>query len=221
MLQYAKNTTVIILAISLIMLVGGIIGSVYCSLRINERLNWAESTGDPNASKIYKYRVVEDEIISLGTYLGVFADIAVIGGFTSLAVAFKKRFSWGGIKDLVGSLIVASVMLLVLVSIFLRSYSWEITIITIVLFILAIFLFMPRYINIRLRESLYILGMFLVILGTFGTVNLGVGSIFEGDGEFKLMYTFFILICIGVTIVGTLIILGAIFWPRRQADKLL
>lgn len=219
--QYIKNTTGIILAISLIMLVGGIVGSIYCVNKIHERLNWAESVGDPEYTKTYNYQIVEDEVISLGTYLGISAGIAVIGGFVSLAMAFRKRFSWRGIKGLASYLVGAFVILLGILgilSIFLNTF---IVVITIGVSILAI-LFIAKRINIKimLRESLLTLGMFLVVLGTFGTIKLYIWSIFETLQEFQIFYAFTILVFIGVTVVGTLISLGAIFWPKRQTDKL-
>src|SRR4030042_5507899 len=117
-----KYMTKVILAISLILLIGGIIGSIYCAHKINERLNWAESIGDPEYTKQYNYRVVAHEVKLLGVWLTLSADMAIIGGLTSLALVFRGRFR-EGLKGLAFSLPGFFIMLLLILgAIFLLEF---------------------------------------------------------------------------------------------------
>jgi len=214
-----KQVRGLVLAISLITLIGGIIGSIYCSHEINELLNWAESTGDPKMTKEYNYQVVKEEVSSLGVWQVVSADIAVIGGLASLALVFRGRFRWKGAGGLGFSLLGAFIILLaILGAIFLGGSGGIIgAVIATLLFLVILFLIRKR---LPMRESFFILGGFLMLGGIFLAIGAYLSELFEMTQEFRILFWFFRMVGIGVAILGAFFSLVALCWPRQRADNL-
>lgn len=214
-----KHITGAILAISLIMLIGGVIGSTYCSLEINRLLNWAESVGDPRYTKEYNYQVVAKEVESLGWWQASSADIAIVGGLVSLALVFRRRFQWEGVKGLAFSLWGAFIILLAISGAIFFSLLFGIAgaVVAILLFLVILFSLRKR---LPMREAFFILGGFLILVGVFSAINASIEEILEMTQEFQIMFWFLKMIGIGVAVLGIFFSLGAICWPGQQADKL-
>ena len=219
-----KQVRKLVLPISLIMLIGGIIGAIYCAHEIDELLDWAESTGNPNMTKEYKYQVVAEEVRSLSLWQGGSADIAVIGGLVSLALVFRRRFRWEEARGLPLSLLGALVILLAILGALYVSQQVLAFSNGIVAATMAILLFLAILGSIRkrlpLRESFFVLGGFLMLVGIFGATQASTEEIREITQEYQLLFLFLTLISFGIAVLGTFFILGALCWPRQKADKL-
>lgn len=214
-----KHIAGAILAISLIMLIGGIIGSIYCAHKINERLNWAESVGAPRYTKEYNYQVVAEEVRSLSRWEGVSADVAVIGGSVSLALMFRKRFQWKGARGVAISLLSAFIILLAILGAAFLSLLFGIIGAVVATLLFLVMLFLLRK-GLPMREAFFVLGGFLMLVGVFSATRASIEEILEMTQEYQIVFWVLKLISIGVAVLGAFFSLGAICWPRQQADKL-
>ena len=216
-----KQVRGLVLAASLIMLIGGIIGAIYCAQEIKGLLNWAESQGDPRWSKQYKYQQyqVVEEVRSLSRWLGGSADIAVLGGLASLALLLRRRFQWKGVRGLAFSLLGAFIILLVILGVIYFSQRGAFgsgisgALIATLLFLVILFLLRKR---LPMRESFFILGGFLMLVGVFGAIRAFVEANLEITQEFAILFWVITLISIGIAILGALFSLAALCWPRGK-----
>lgn len=94
MAHYRSQAGKVVLAISLLLLAGGIIGSIYGFVKIERLLSGAEETGDPIMTPAYNYQKVAPQVESLGLWGAASATVAAAGALSGLAHLFLPRRGW-------------------------------------------------------------------------------------------------------------------------------